>query len=128
MNFFAATSVESLLVLLLVMGLSALSPWLAKKRAQHDEAHHLPRQAADAPPAALVRSGNPEVTGRDQASARPPQRLDTHPVHPAAAPIARPSMRSRDGAAAVALVRHSHTVRQAFIASLVFGEPKTFET
>jgi hypothetical protein len=126
MNFFAATSVESLLVLLLVMGLSALSPWLARKRAQHDEAHQLPRQPDDAPPAALVRSRNPEVTGRDQARARPLRRLVTHPGHPAAVPIAQPRLRSRDGAAAVALVRHSQTVRQVFIASLVFGEPKTF--
>lgn len=36
--------------------------------------------------------------------------------------------RSREGARAVALVRDARTVRQAFIASLVFGPPKAFES
>lgn len=35
---------------------------------------------------------------------------------------------SRTGARAVALVRDARTVRQAFLASLVFGPPKAFET
>ncbi|MBI4325571.1 MAG: hypothetical protein HY674_09940, partial [Chloroflexi bacterium] len=35
--------------------------------------------------------------------------------------------RSREGARAIALVRDARTVRQAFVASLVFGPPKAFE-
>ena len=130
MNFLATTSVENLLLLLLVIGLSAFSPWLAKKRGQHKEAHDLRRQADDSPSHLLLAGSERhpvEVRERASERTRPLQQLDTPPAHPSTIPSAQSRIRSRDGTNAVALVRHSQTVRQAFIASLVFGQPKTLE-
>ena len=55
------------------------------------------------------------------------EQLNEQGRHPATVVNTRRGRRSRTGARAVALVRDARTVRQAFVASLVFGPPKAFE-
>lgn len=55
------------------------------------------------------------------------EQLNEQGRHPATVVNAGRGRRSRAGARAVALVRDARTVRQAFVASLVFGPPKAFE-
>ena len=68
-----------------------------------------------------------EVSERPQKATRPFEKLDAAPKHPATVASSRRWRRSREGARAVALVRDARTVRQAFVASLVFGPPKALE-
>ena len=56
------------------------------------------------------------------------EQLNEQGRHPATVVNTRRGRRSRTGARAVALVRDARTVRQAFVASLVFGPPKAFES
>jgi hypothetical protein len=56
------------------------------------------------------------------------EQLNEQGRHPATVVNTGRGRRSRTGVRAVALLRDSRTVRQAFIASLVFGPPKAFET
>ena len=56
------------------------------------------------------------------------EQLNEQGRHPATVVDTGRGRRSRAGAQAVALVRDPGTVRQAFVASLVFGPPKAFET
>lgn len=114
MNLLAATSWESLLALLIFISLSALSTGLTKKRREKGaEAHEMAGPLAATSPSPLLEEER-EKTG---VSARS---IDSVAVrHP---------LRSRERARAVPLLRDRKTVRQAFIASLVFGSPKAFET
>ncbi len=56
------------------------------------------------------------------------EQLNEQGRHPATVVNSERRERSRSVTQAVALVRDSRTVRQAFVASLVFGPPKAFET
>ena len=56
------------------------------------------------------------------------EQLNEQGRHPATVVNTGRGRRSRAGARAIALVRDPRMVRQAFIASLVFGPPKAFET
>ena len=56
------------------------------------------------------------------------EQLNEQGRHPATVVDTGRGRRSRAGARAVALVRDARTVRQAFVASLVFGPPKAFES
>ena len=64
---------------------------------------------------------------RHEKAARRFEQLNEQGKHPAVASTAH-EHGSRTGLRAVALVRDARTVRHAFIASLVFGPPKAFET
>lgn len=68
-----------------------------------------------------------EAGERREQAARRFEQLSEQGRHPATVLSAARGRRSRTGARAVALVRDSRTVRQAFVASLVFGPPKAFE-
>ncbi|HRY47612.1 MAG TPA: hypothetical protein P5186_06160 [Candidatus Paceibacterota bacterium] len=51
-----------------------------------------------------------------------------HPAPPATVVDTGRERRSREGTRAIGLLRDHRTVRQAFVASLVFGPPKAFES
>jgi len=61
-------------------------------------------------------------------TARRSEPLTAPPKHPAPGAGIMRGRRSREGARAIELLRDHRTVRQAFVASLVFGPPKAFES
>jgi hypothetical protein len=69
-----------------------------------------------------------ETVERPEKAARRYEQVHHQPRRPATVVSGVRRVRRCDGARAVALVRDSHTVRLAFIASLVFGSPKALET
>ena len=69
-----------------------------------------------------------EVSEHNEEAVRRFAQLSEQGRHPATVVNTGRGRRSRTGARAVALVRDAQTVRQAFVASLVFGPPKAFET
>lgn len=56
------------------------------------------------------------------------EQLNEQGRHPATVVYTGRGRRSREGTRAIGLLRDHRTVRQAFIASLVFGPPKAFES
>ena len=81
------------------------------------------------PPAALARANAAriETLRRDEEAARRFEQLSQKARHPATAVGIGRGRRSPDGKRAIAMVRDPRTVRQAFIASVVFGPPKALE-
>ena len=69
-----------------------------------------------------------EASERQEKAARRFEQLNEQGRHPAIVVNTGRGRRSREGTRAVALVRDARTVRQAFVASLVFDSPKAFET
>ena len=69
-----------------------------------------------------------EASERHEKAARRFEQLNEQGRHPATVVNTGRGLRSHAGARAVALVRDPRTVRQAFVASLVFGPPKAFES
>lgn len=69
-----------------------------------------------------------EASERHEKAARRFEQLHEQGRHPATAVDIGRGRRSRAGARTVALLRDSRTVREAFIASLVFAPPKGWET
>jgi hypothetical protein len=97
------------------------------------EATRPPAIQTDLPPqrhASLARAEATrlEAERRQRDAARRFEQLNEQARHPATVVNTARGLRSRTRARAVALVRDTRTVRQAFIASLVFGPPKAFET
>ena len=91
---------------------------------QVEQALEARRQHAAQAQASVIRI---EASERKEKAARRFEQLNEQGKHPAVASTAH-EHGSRTGAQAVALVRDARTVRHAFIASLVFGPPKAFET
>jgi hypothetical protein len=81
------------------------------------------------PGAALAHAtvASDEASERPEKATRLLQKLDAAPKRPATVASNRRWRRSPEGVRAVALVRDARTVRQAFVASLVFGPPKALE-
>ncbi|MBI4327809.1 MAG: hypothetical protein HY674_21465 [Chloroflexi bacterium] len=69
-----------------------------------------------------------EVSDRREQAAQRFEPLDEQERLPATVVNTGRRRRSRAGVRAIALVRNARTVRQAFVASLVFGPPKALES
>ena len=80
------------------------------------------------PALARANAARIEASERDEKAARRFEQLNEQAKHPATAIGIGRGRRSRAGARAVALVRDPRTVRQAFVASLIFDPPKAFES
>lgn len=170
MNLFAAASLGSLVILLALVGLSALPAWLKKNRLQkaadgrsaeaglqsgpaspgrstrqfdwEDALRQLlggqpPPLVSPPPPIrsaprddqqASVRFGKePRTASETESTASLPERSSDLFARSFNSPTAARRLRSREGARAVALVRDSHTVRQAMIAAVILDSPKGLE-
>lgn len=90
----------------------------------------IPTVVPPPPRAAVARADTPrrEAGPRQGRAARPFKQPGQTVGHPATVSHVQRRRRSRVGARAVALVRDARTVRTAFVASLVFGPPKAFES
>lgn len=169
MNLFAAASLGSLVILLALVGLSALPAWLKKNRLQKaadGRSAEAGLQSGPASPGRSTRQFDWEDALRQLLGGQPPspvspprsirsilrdnqpasisfseeQRTASEPAITANlpersdlfarsfnSPTAARRLRSREGARAVALVRDSHTVRQAMIAAVILDSPKGLE-
>ena len=69
-----------------------------------------------------------EASERNEQADRRFEQLNEQGRHPATVVNTGRGRRSRENTRAIGLLRDHRTVRQAFVASLVFGPPKAFET
>jgi len=69
-----------------------------------------------------------EAGKQNEEAVRRFEQLNEQGRHPATAVGIGRKRRSREGTRAIGLLRDHRTVRQAFVASLVFGPPKAFES
>jgi hypothetical protein len=106
--------------------------WIHEPQEGHEAAR--PPAIPTTPPAgaypalAQANLARTEVSERHKEGARRFVHLDEQGRHPATVVETGRGSRSRAGARTVALLRDSRTVRQAFIASLVFAPSKGWET
>lgn len=108
------------------------------EQAWRDEPHETyeaarPPAIQTAPPSrahlALVRANATRIESseRQEKAAGRFEQLSEQGRHPATVGNTGRARRSREGTRAIGLLRDHRTVRQAFVASLVFGPPKAFE-
>ncbi len=97
--------------------------WMEEPQAIPEAVRPPPIRTAPPPHRESVRQVRPVVP-----AARAPGLLPGPATRATVVVTAQRKRSSRTGARAVALVRDARTVRQAFLASLVFGPPKAFET
>jgi hypothetical protein len=69
-----------------------------------------------------------QTSERHEQAIRRFEQLNEQGRHPATVVNAGRGRRSREGTRGIGLLRDHRTVRQAFVASLVFGPPKAFES
>lgn len=106
--------------------------WMDEPQETYEAAHPPAIQTAapSRPHPALARAdaARLEAGERHEKAVRRFEQLNEQGRHPATVVNTGRGRRSSTGARAVALVRDPRTVRQAFVASLIFDPPKAFES
>jgi len=106
--------------------------WMEEAQETHEAAR--PPAIQTAPPSrphpALAGANANRIRNREpnEEAVRRFEQLNEQGRHPATAVGIVRKRRSREGTRAIGLLRDPRTVRQAFVASLVFGPPKAFES
>jgi hypothetical protein len=106
--------------------------WINESQEVDQEARQLAQQTAEQSrqrtASAQASATRIQASERHEKSARRFAQLKEQGKHPATVMSTARGCRSRPGARAVSSWRDARTVRHAFVASLVFGLPKAFET